>query len=158
MNPADLFTKHLSSRDRIDQLVKLFNCEFREGRAGSAPLLRRQKTIAHGGTAAIATQVDDLRPHDNHEFDMTMTKQQLQPHTGNGGKIEVFEEIEQQPHDPTYLPHEFPDDEIEMLFPMAAAPAVIDGDVAASCICSRPECTRCFPKEPPLYSAGLEAW
>ena len=39
-NPADLFTKHLPSRDKVHQLVRLFNCEYRDGRAASAPLLR----------------------------------------------------------------------------------------------------------------------
>ena len=58
MNPADMFTKHLSSRDRMNQLVKLFNCEFRDGRADSAPHLRRQQTTAQEGTVAIATRVD----------------------------------------------------------------------------------------------------
>ena len=27
VNPADLFTKHLTSRDRVTQLIALFNCE-----------------------------------------------------------------------------------------------------------------------------------
>ena len=44
VNPADLFTKHLSSRDRVTQLVQLFNCEYRDGRATTAPLLRKDKT------------------------------------------------------------------------------------------------------------------
>ena len=54
VNPADLFTKHLASKDRIEQLVRLFNCEYRDGRADSAPRLRRQQTTAHGETAAAA--------------------------------------------------------------------------------------------------------
>ena len=40
-NPADLFTKHLESRAKVDQLVSLFNCRFLEGRAASAPALRQ---------------------------------------------------------------------------------------------------------------------
>ena len=39
-NPADLFTKHLPSQDKDHQLVRLFGCEYRDGRAKSAPLLR----------------------------------------------------------------------------------------------------------------------
>lgn len=39
-NPADLFTKHLPSKDKVHQLVRLFGCEYRDGRAESAPLLR----------------------------------------------------------------------------------------------------------------------
>ena len=41
VDPADLFTKHLTSRERIESLVTLFGCEYREGLAAAAPLLRR---------------------------------------------------------------------------------------------------------------------
>ena len=40
VNPADLFTKHLTSRDRVTQLIELFNCEYRDGRSTIAPELR----------------------------------------------------------------------------------------------------------------------
>ena len=30
-NPADFFTKHLESKAKIEQLVSLFNCEFKDG-------------------------------------------------------------------------------------------------------------------------------
>jgi len=43
-NPADLFTKHSLTRDKLMQLTKLFDCHFRDGRAASAPMLRRGKT------------------------------------------------------------------------------------------------------------------
>ena len=46
VNPTDLFTKHLSSRERMSQLVELLNCENREGRATSAPELRKNKNQA----------------------------------------------------------------------------------------------------------------
>ena len=32
VNPADLFTKHLPSSIKIAQIVKLFGCDYREGR------------------------------------------------------------------------------------------------------------------------------
>ena len=41
MNPADLFTKHLSSEERVRSLCALFGCRFAEGRAAGAPELRR---------------------------------------------------------------------------------------------------------------------
>ena len=41
VNPADLFTKHLLSRETIDNLMKIFGCEYRDGRLDNAPLLRR---------------------------------------------------------------------------------------------------------------------
>ena len=40
VNPADLFTKHLESEDRITALLKLFGCRFMSGRAESAPRIR----------------------------------------------------------------------------------------------------------------------
>ena len=39
-NPADMFTKYLPSKDQVHSLVKMFGCEYRDGRAESAPLLR----------------------------------------------------------------------------------------------------------------------
>jgi hypothetical protein len=40
-NPADLFTKHLESAAKLEQLISLFNCRFTEGRAESAPNLKK---------------------------------------------------------------------------------------------------------------------
>ena len=49
VNPADLFTKHLASRDKVHQLVKLFGCECRSGRSAAAPLLRPQDSTEDKG-------------------------------------------------------------------------------------------------------------
>ena len=40
VNPADLFTKHSLSRERLEALVRLHGCEYIGGRAGSAPQAR----------------------------------------------------------------------------------------------------------------------
>ena len=40
LNPADLFTKHLSSEERVISLLKLFGCRYEGGRASGAPRLR----------------------------------------------------------------------------------------------------------------------
>jgi hypothetical protein len=42
-NPADLFTKHLPSRGKIDQLVSLLGCRFDQGRPDAAPAMRRER-------------------------------------------------------------------------------------------------------------------
>ena len=44
VNPDDLFTKHLPSREKVHQLLGLFGCECRSGRAAAAPLqvIRRE--------------------------------------------------------------------------------------------------------------------
>ena len=56
-NPADLFTKHLESRAKLDQLVGLFRCEYLEGRPAAAPALRRDAAAAH-----VVTELKEL-PH-----------------------------------------------------------------------------------------------
>ena len=40
VNPADLFTKHLESRKKLDQVVGLLSCRFLFGRAAIAPTLK----------------------------------------------------------------------------------------------------------------------
>ena len=42
-NPADIFTKHLPSREKLASLMKLYDCDFRDGRAASAPKLRQEE-------------------------------------------------------------------------------------------------------------------
>jgi len=65
-NPADLFTKHSLTRDKLTQLTQLFDCYFRDGRAASAPMLRQGKTSgvkiaeadSNGGGGEICTITD----------------------------------------------------------------------------------------------------
>ena len=60
VNPADLLTKHLTSRERVEQLIECFNCEYRGGRAVSAPELRKNK---HNGEAHVVQDAND--PNNN---------------------------------------------------------------------------------------------
>ena len=46
VNPADLYTKHLESKAKIQQLVGQFAGEFQGGRAASAPQLRADPVMA----------------------------------------------------------------------------------------------------------------
>ena len=68
-NPADLYTKHLPSRDKISQLVKLMGCDFRAGRAETAPQMRRthtgKSTISEAdvGTLESLGEVRPAMPH-----------------------------------------------------------------------------------------------
>ena len=50
VNPADLFTKYLESRTKIDQLLTLFACDLRDGRPAAAPMLRREGLGIQGGS------------------------------------------------------------------------------------------------------------
>ena len=44
VNPADIFTKHVPSKDQVHQIVKLVGCEYRAGRSTAAPLMRPSET------------------------------------------------------------------------------------------------------------------
>ena len=59
-NPADLLAKHSLSKDRLDKLVKLFDCQFRGGRAEAAPQTRSghsdKETIAEADAAVGSVQ------------------------------------------------------------------------------------------------------
>ena len=54
VNPADLFTKHSLSRQRLEQLVELHGCKYIGGRASTAPL-------AKTGASNKATMASDGR-------------------------------------------------------------------------------------------------
>ena len=56
VNPADLFTKHSPTRERLIGLTKLFELEFRGGRAASAPQTR--ESAGSKATLAEALAVD----------------------------------------------------------------------------------------------------
>ena len=92
VNPADLFTKHLPSREKVHQLLDLFGCEYREGRAAAAPLLR-----PHGS---------DSREGDHSTHDPLPT---------------FVAEYEAQLHDPCILPHMYSSVDIKKLFPKIPA-------------------------------------
>ena len=42
-NPADVFTKHLPARDKVNQLVGLLGCRFDTGRPDASPDMRRER-------------------------------------------------------------------------------------------------------------------
>ena len=94
----DLFTKHLAARDKIDQLVQLFGCEYRSGRSEAAPLLRPQGSS--GGQGG-------------------------QPTTGYLPAFVVLpdgEEDHQDPHDLSVLPHLYGQRDRDRVFPVILAP------------------------------------
>ena len=94
VNPADIFTKHLPSKEKVHQLMGLFGCEYREGRAAAAPLLRPHGNDDREG----GHRVDDPLPT-------------------------FMANVEAEPHDPNLLPHLHSAVDIEKLFPtIAAAP------------------------------------
>ena len=92
VNPADLFTKFMESRVKIDQLIGLFGCEFREGRAASAPLLRREG-LQEFSSADLG---QDMGSEDNEAYTL-----------GEAGM-----------HDPDVLPHMYSRQDMARLFPV----------------------------------------
>ena len=53
-NPADLFTKHLTSRQRIHDLLAMFGCKYATGRAATAPKLRAGTGTTKGELLSLA--------------------------------------------------------------------------------------------------------
>ena len=67
LNPADLFTKHLLGEDKVKSLVTLLECEFKGGRAATAPKLR--DASADPTKELLAVSEDEyFMEHDNRTF------------------------------------------------------------------------------------------
>ena len=105
-NPADLFTKHLVSREKIHGLLNLFGLEYRDGRAAAAPSLRAGAGTSKGELLAIAPRGEAQVERDGHLFDVAIWEEE--------------EEVpEAYPCCPGMLPHEHAD--LEARFPRAEA-------------------------------------
>ena len=67
VNPADLFTKHSLTRERLMSLAKLFELEYRGGRAASAPKTRAtvgtKTTLGEGVSAVGEMHGEPIMPH-----------------------------------------------------------------------------------------------
>ena len=83
----------------MHQLLDLFGCEYRAGRAAAAPLLRPHDVDGRQGGQPV---VDDA-------YLPTYTAARVD-----------------QPHDASRLPHKYPDTEISELFPTIEAAAAPD--------------------------------
>ena len=111
-NPADLLTKFLSSREKLNELVQIFGGEFRDGRAASAPLLRRQ-----GGQSKSQPSMSVNPEALNIDLPDRPREDQVDEHGVR----------EAAAHDPRRLPHRYPAAAIEWMFPAAQPPEVGDG-------------------------------
>ena len=101
--------------------MALFNCEYREGRAQSAPELRKNKASPSSTSSAVAYAAY----HEQEQSDI------------NNRSIA---------HDPDVLPHMYDEDDMNDIFLRAVVPDDGDSASATRCMCSRPECGVCFPK------------
>ena len=64
-------------------------------------------------------------------------------------------------HDPDILPHMYDAEQMSKTCEIATAPVELDCAPTGQCICSRPECRKCFPPRigefgPPIVNS--EAW
>ena len=62
LNPADLFTRHLSSEERVISLLKLFGCRYEGGRASGAPRLREAPGALEECILAADMRYDPIGP------------------------------------------------------------------------------------------------
>ena len=102
VNPADVFTKHLWSEERVTELLKLFGCRYSDGRAKGAPLLRREAGVSHTGVLAcemVYEPIGDTIGQDGYTYPATRLAGPL----GDPGGGELVAEA--YLHDTTCLPH-----------------------------------------------------
>ena len=112
-NPADLFTKHLTCQDRINNLLELFGCSHRDGRAEVAPKVRADAGTSKGELLRLEAAGVHLVDWDGHKF----------PTVEAEGE-QVVEALQQRPG---VLPHLHED--LEERFPRAkACEATVDED------------------------------
>ena len=74
-NPADLFTKFMDSQGKLNKLVGLFGCEFRSGRSGKAPTLRR-KAVAE--VQQTSTEEGRAPQHDIGNLDQELSDEMIE--------------------------------------------------------------------------------
>ena len=116
VNPADLFTKHLPSKDRVEMLVKLFGCDYRAGRAESAPKLRRKDEEEHVQVALNEEEADE------ETVAVETVAVKSEPVVS-----EDYPEYNNFPrHDPDILPHCYETAAWKTFFPIAVAPDAED--------------------------------
>ena len=110
VNPADLFTKHLSSEERVTELLKLFGCRMIGGRAESAPELRRPEGEDNEGLLDMEIEDQDIGP--NHILQDGCAYESV---TADGVCVP-----DARRHDIRSLPHQQSGD-LNLLFPRAVA-------------------------------------
>ena len=111
-NPADLFTKHLVCRDRIQSLLRLFGCSYRDGRAATAPRVRADAGTSKGELLRLEAAGVDLVEHDGRQFPTVEC---------DGERV-----VEALPSRPDLLPHLHED--MEERFPRARACEALEDD------------------------------
>ena len=105
VNPADLFTNHSLTRERLIDLSKLYELEYRGGRAASAPTTRKST-----GTRATMAEIHTMTSTTN----ATLDQQQLNDPTTDSAPI---------------MPHRIcKPEQLDREYPSIEAVDAVDGD------------------------------
>ena len=108
VNPADLFTKHSLTRERLIDLSKLYELEFRGGRAASAPTTRKT-----AGTRSTMAEVHAMTT------DTTQTQHHNTTRDHDGNTTE----------DTPIMPHRmFSEEDLNRIYPSIEAVDAVDGE------------------------------
>jgi len=113
VNPADLFTKHSLSRERLIKLVSLFDCDFRGGRAETAPQLRTTPSsrMTMGDATLTVSSNKELREV---PFDRTQADK---------------EEWCENRNEELVIPHlVYKEEELTVLYPRLTVPTAVDAE------------------------------
>ena len=114
VNPADLFTKHLSSEERITSLLKLVNCTFRSGRPEEAPQMRK------GGVAGSKEEILAVEAAEVQVYPLDGPTVEVDGHVYPAVEWEGQLVPEAYLHCGRVLPHQVPGD-LALLFPRVVA-------------------------------------
>ena len=108
VNPADLFTKHLQSADRVEDLLELMGCQYVAGRAEGAPQLRRELDTRNQGILACESvyAVEQSVEHQGRQYPAVWYEDRYVP--------------EAYMHPTGTLPH-FLKGDLDAMFPLAVA-------------------------------------
>ena len=123
-NPADLFTKHLSSAKTVESLLALFGCEYRDGRPTNAPSLRPGAGTEAGESLNLVQKcLDRGRREDQEARDAQVQLVESAGHAFPGTLWENQLVPEVLSYKQDRLPHRRSASERDRLFPRAVAAA-----------------------------------
>ena len=90
-NPADLFTKHLTSASMVESLLGLFGCHYRGGRAVGAPSLRASAGTT-AGEALLQVAAEHSLTRDGADFPAVLWEGEVVPEAMS------YKYLEELPH------------------------------------------------------------
>lgn len=117
VNPAGLFTKHLTSGERVDTLTRLFGCQFRGGRPAASPQLRRTTKATSQELEYVNGMLPRKCNHKDQDYELLSCLYCVE---GIADRVFVYAP-EGEIHDQSRLPHLYGEAERDRRFPRLAA-------------------------------------